>query len=113
MRALTLTFLFLALTASPALAATTVRVEDQFPGEPVNPGITVTDETGEVNTLTISYSYETNGAPFPPPGNAKVTVEDGSAELQAGEGCQQNGPSRVRCDVDGIVRIVAATETTG
>ena len=93
--------------AAPSASATTVKIGDAFPGDPVNPMVVATDETGEVNNLTISYTYETNDEQFPPPGDGTVIVEDSSAPLEAGEGCQELGGNRVRCSVEGIVAIRA------
>jgi hypothetical protein len=99
--------LILALAASQASAATTVGVGDEFPGAPVEPSVVIRDESGDVNSLTISYTYTTNGEPFPPPGNAVVTVQDASAPLEPGAGCAATAEATVRCEVDGIFAIRA------
>ena len=101
------TLAVLALAAPTASAATTVEVGDAFPGEPVNPMVVATDESGDVNALTVSYTYKSDGSISPPPGDGTVTVEDEKAALQAGDGCQQLGGNRVRCAVDGLVAIRA------
>lgn len=107
MRTTLIAFIALLALAAPAGAATAVRVTDAFPGEPFSPMVEATDETGDANTLSISYLYKTDGQRFPPPGDATVTVEDSTAPLEAGEGCQALGGNRVRCTVEGLVAIRA------
>ncbi len=96
--------LAIALAATPASAATTVRVAAVHPGGPEqeNRGVLVTDESGDRNALTISYSYE--GGPRSP---AMVTVEDTSAALEAGRRCAETQPGRVRCEVELLAGIRA------
>lgn len=94
--------------AAPSASATTVSVGDAFPADVVvQPAVIAADDASEVNNLTISYTYKTNGEQFPPPGDANVIVEDASATLKAGDGCQELGGNRVRCNVDGLVAIKA------
>jgi len=83
--------------AAPAEAATTVQVGDGFPGGPIHPAVLITDQTGEVNELAISYEYD---AP-PVPGDGVVTVRDDAASLEAGEGCIAEDGA-VRCEVEDL-----------
>jgi hypothetical protein len=110
-RTLILSCLAIALAAQPAAAATTVSVVDAYPDTLLQSGfqpeVLISDQTGDVNALSVSYTYATNGQPSPPPGDAVVTVRDDSADLEAGEGCEPAGSKRVRCTVEGILAIRA------
>ena len=91
-----------AAIGAPTASAATVEVGDAFPGGDMNPAVLITDETGEVNSLTITYEYTAQ----PLPGDGTVTVRDQSAPLQAGDGCVAAGDG-VRCEVEDLFEVRA------
>ena len=87
----------LALGGGSASAATvTLKEFVEEPGADVDGRLAVTAANGEVNTLTVSHYREPESSGT---GDAEaVTVTDETAPLEAGEGCENETPNRVRCE---------------